>query len=131
MKLGMLFTVNALLAVAFGLAFVLVPAEFLQQYGVTVNSGTVVLARLFGATLVGLAVLCWLARTAPVSEGLRAIMIGLFAIDALGFVAALQGVLSGAVNSLGWSTVILYGVLGLAWGYFAFGRSAATSVATR
>jgi hypothetical protein len=123
MKLGLLFTVDAVIAAAFGIGFVLVPAELLQQYGVAVNPGTALLGRLFGGTLLGLAVLCWQVRAEGPSDALRAIVLSLFILDLLGFVISLQGVLSGAVNALGWLTVVIYGVFAAGFGYFAFGKA--------
>jgi len=38
--------------------------------------------------------------------------------DAFGFIAALLGRLSGVLNALGWSTVALYLLLALGYGYF-------------
>ncbi|MFC1819902.1 hypothetical protein ACFLZG_02300, partial [Thermodesulfobacteriota bacterium] len=65
-------------------------------------------------------VLTWCARKAEESEGRRAIILALFISDAIGFIVALIGQLSGAVNALGWSTVIIYLLLALGFGYFQF-----------
>lgn len=125
MKLGLMFTVNAVIAAVFGVGFLIVPAELLQQYGVSVNPGTALLGRLFGGTLLGLALLSWQVRAAATSDAVRAILLALFVIDGLGFAIGLQGVLSGAVNALGWLTVVIYGVLAAGFGYFAFGKARA------
>ena len=118
MKLGALFTVNAVIAGLFGAALLVAPVQLLEMYGVTLNPGSVLVSRLFGAALFGYGSLSWLARAAGPSDALRAIVLSLCIADAIGFAAALQGVLGGAVNALGWSTVALYGGLAAGFGYF-------------
>src|SRR5262249_30605006 len=111
MKLGALFTVNAVIAAIFGIALVIAPAPLLEAYAVTVNSGSALVARLLGAALVAFAVVSWVSRTAAQSEARRAITLGFFVGDLIGTFVALQGVLTGATNGLGWSTVVLYALL--------------------
>jgi len=129
MKLSVLLAVNAAIAAAFGLGFVLVPAEVVATYGVALPAGSAVVARLFGAMLVGQAVLSWQARAAGPSEALRAIVLGFFVAETLGFVLAVHAVVTGAVNVLGWSTVAIYAFLAAGFGVFAFGKSAVTAPA--
>ncbi|HVP60298.1 MAG TPA: hypothetical protein VMT11_07055 [Myxococcaceae bacterium] len=123
MKIGPLFTLNAVIAAAFGIAFIIVPAQLLQAYGVTLTPGTAVVSRLFGAALVGYGVLTWQVRASAASDALRAVVLALLVADVLGFLLSLQGVLGGATNALGWSTVVIYGLLGAGFAYFAFGKS--------
>ena len=125
MKLGVLLTVNAVVSMAFGVAFVLAPAEVLAFYGVTLTPGTAVVARLFGSALVGYAVVGWLARTVANSEALQAIVTGYFFGSTVGCVVALHGVLSGATNALGWSTLAIYGLFAVVFGVFHFRKTAA------
>jgi hypothetical protein len=127
MKLGILFTVNAVIAAVFGCAFIVAPVQLLLFYGVGVTPGTVVVSRLFGAALFGYGSLTWQVRVAAPSDALRAIVLSLFVADGIGFFASLQGVLSGAVNAMGWSTVVLYGALCAAFGYFLFAKPAGSA----
>ncbi len=60
MKLGNLFAVNAMIAGLFGLAFVFAPAQLLAQYGLAIDAAFGLVAQLFGAALIGYAVLTWL-----------------------------------------------------------------------
>lgn len=120
MKLSILFTINTIVAGVFGLAFVLVAATLMSLYGVTLSPGGLLVARLFGAALLGYAVLTWFAKNAKDSEARQAIVLALFIGYAMGFIVALLGQLSGAVNTLGWSTVVIYLLLALGFGYFQF-----------
>ncbi|MGZ6142500.1 MAG: hypothetical protein ACXWLM_04135 [Myxococcales bacterium] len=110
MKIGTLFSVNAVIAGVFGIAFTLAPAQTLAPYGVELPFAGLLVARLFGAALVGFGIISWLLRAADASAQ-RAAAIALTVADALGFLISLWGVLAGAINALGWSTVAIYGLL--------------------
>jgi len=122
MKLGNLFAVNAVIAGLFGLAFVFAPARLLAQYGLVVDAGFGLVAQLFGAALLGYAILTWLVRKVGDSEARRAIVLALFISDGVAFVLALMAQLKGLVDSLGWSTVAIYLLLALGFAYFHFAK---------
>ena len=123
MKLANLFVVNAVIAGLFGLALVLVPGQFLAQYGLAIDAGFGLVAQLFGAALIGYALLTWGARTAGDSEARRAIVFALFIADGVGFVVALMAQLKGLVNAVGWSTVAIYLLLTIGFAYFHFAKT--------
>jgi hypothetical protein len=122
MKLGNLFAINAVIAGLFGLAFVFAPAQLLAQYGLTIDAGFGVVAQLFGAALLGYAILTWLCRKAGDSDARRAIVLALWISDGIAFVLALIAQLQGMVNSLGWSTVVIYLFLAIGFAYFHFSK---------
>ena len=122
MKLGNLFAVNAVIAGLFGLAFVFAPAQLLAQYGLVVDAAFGLVAQLFGAALIGYAILTWLCRKAGDSDARRAIVLALFISDGVAFVLALIAQLKGLVNSLGWSTVAIYLLLAIGFAYFQFAK---------
>ena len=124
MKLNTLMVINAIVAAVFGIAFVLVPAQVIQLYGITVDAPLKYVGQLFGASLVGFAFLTWSARNATDSDARKAIVLALFVSEGVGFIVALIGQLAGVVNSLGWSTVAIYLLLALGFGYFQFARPA-------
>ena len=114
-----IFSAHAVLSWMFGLILLFVPAAIAAAYGITLNPGTAVLARLIGATFVGLGVLAWLARAAAPSEALRAILLGYAVINTLGCLVSSDAVLSGAGNALGWTIVVLFGFFGVSFGTLA------------
>jgi len=120
MKLSALMTINAIIAVAFGLGFVLVPGQVVSLYGISADAGLQYTGQLFGGALLAFAVLTWLARNVPDSEARRAILLALFVGDAIGFIVALLGQFGGVVTALGWSTVAIYLLLAIGFGYFRF-----------
>ena len=117
MKLSTVFTVNAVVALLFGLGFVIAPAATLAPYGVTIDEAGVQVARFFGAALLGYAAITWFARNTEKSSARRALVLGLFLGFGIGFVVSLVNQLSGLQNALGWSTVVLFLLFTLAYGY--------------
>jgi hypothetical protein len=120
MKLSTWLTIAAVVAVVFGLAFVLVTGPLLSFYGITLDKAGTLVAQLFGASLLGFAVLNWFARGVTDREARQAILLANLASDTVGFVMALIGQLAGVANALGWSTVALYLLLALGFAYFQF-----------
>jgi len=122
MKLGNLFAVNAVIAGLFGLGFIFAPAQLLAQYGLAIDAAFGLVAQLFGAALIGYAILTWSVRKAGESDARRAIVLALFVSNAVGFVLSLMAQLKGLANSLGWSTVAIYLLLALGFAYFQFAK---------
>ena len=128
MKLSALMVINAIVAVVFGLGFVLVPGQVVSLYGITADAPIQYVGQLFGAALLAFAALTWTARNVPDSEARRAILLALFIGDAFGFIVALIGQLGGVVTALGWSTVVIYLLLAIGFGYFRFAGPKTTEV---
>jgi hypothetical protein len=125
MKIGTVLTVNALIATAFGIGFILAPAQVLAPYGVELPVAGLLMSRLFGASLLGYGILTWLLRGTSDAEVVRAFGVSLGVANALGAAVAAWGVLSGTVNAMGWSTVAIYAALAAGFGYFAARKPAA------
>jgi hypothetical protein len=126
MKLKTLMVVNALVAAAFGIGFVVMPGQVMSFYGPEVTAPLEYVAQLFGGALVAFAVLTWTAQNAPDSVARRAILLAMFIGDCIGCVVALIGQLGGVMNALGWSTVVIYLLLAIGFGYFCFAQTKAT-----
>ncbi len=112
-----LLMIAAVIAIVFGVGFVVVPGSLLSVYGVTLDQAGTLIARLFGAALIGLAVLDWFARNVTDPEAQRAVVLANLVTDGLGFVVILIGQLAGVANDLNWSTVVIYLLLALGFGY--------------
>ena len=120
MKLKTLMIINSIVAIVFGVLFVIVPAQAYSCYNITADEQLIYMGRLFGSALIGFALLTWMARNATDSDARRAIVYALFTADCIGFVVALIGQINNVVNALGWSTVAIYLLLALGFGYFQF-----------
>ncbi len=119
MKLRNFLVVKAVISLAFGIAFALVPAIAMSLYGVTLDRGGILMAQFLGACLIGIGLICWLDRNAD-SQALQGITLALCIGDTVGFIAALLGQLSGLTNTLGWINVVIWLLLALGLGYFRF-----------
>jgi hypothetical protein len=120
MKLNTFMTITAIVAIIFGLGFILVPEPSLKPYGTTTDLTGLFLGRYFGASLIGIAFITWLTRNAPASATRKGLLAGLFVTMVLGFVVALYDKFAGAGNALIWLNVAIYFLLGVGFGYFAF-----------
>ncbi len=123
MKLSTLFTVHAIVALLFGLGLVFAPAVTLAQYGNTTNEVGIMLTRLLGSAFLGFSMVAWFSRNTEESAARRAIVLGFFVAFVASFIVSLFGQLSGVSNALGWSTVGIYLLLALGYGYFQFTKS--------
>ena len=123
MKLSTLMAINAVVAVVFGIAFVVAPGQPISLYGSTETAALKYTAQLYGSALITFAVLAWTARYASESQARKAIILAFLVGDAIGFVVSLIGQLGNVVNAMGWLTVALYLFLALGYGYFQFAKS--------
>jgi hypothetical protein len=122
MRLGTLLLIGGVLGLVFGLGFLLVPRAMLPLYGVATDPAVVLMARFFGAALVQLGLILVLVRDVSDPRTQRGLVLGSFLGSLAGVVVALTAQFWGLVNSLGWSTVIIYGLLLIGYGSFVFGR---------
>jgi len=115
-------TVASVAAFIFGLGFIFMPAQLTGFYNVTLNEGGLFIGQLFGAALFGYGVLNWFGRHFSDEQAQQGLANANLAGDTLGFIFALLGQLSGntGVNALGWSTVLIYLLLALGFGYLRF-----------
>jgi hypothetical protein len=107
MTIKTFFAIFAVLSVLFGIGFVLAPGQVLINYGVESTPAVALMSRLFGGTLLAMAVILWSAREFR-DDALRAVLVGFGFADAVNFVIALVATSSGTINALGWTTVLIY-----------------------
>ena len=118
MKLNTLILIMALLSLFWGAGFILLPGLMWSMYGLTLNSSGIYISRELGTIFFMLGVILWFARNAPGSQALRAIVLGLFIGNALGFIVTMIGQFSSGVNAMGWVGAGLYALLTLGFGYY-------------
>jgi hypothetical protein len=122
MPLRILLLIAGLLALVFGVGFLLVPRPMLALYGIAPDPAIVLMSRFFGAALVQLGLILYLIRDVADPKTQRGVVLGSFLGSLGGFVVALTGQFWGLVNDFGWSTVAIYGLLLLGYGSFVFGK---------
>jgi xanthine/uracil permease len=113
-----LILVMGLFCLVWGAGFLLLPVQMWSLYGVPLDSQGVYMARMLGVVFFMLGLILWFARNDPGSQSSRAIVLGLFAGNLVGFIVALVGQLSAGISALGWLGVASYLFLGLGFGYF-------------
>lgn len=120
MKLSNLLVVAAAVGAVFGVGFVVASGPLLAIYGITLDKAGTLVAQLFGAALISLAVVNWFARNVTDPVARQAVVLGNLAGDVVGFVVILLGQLAGIANALGWSSVAIYLLLALGFAYVQF-----------
>ncbi len=132
MKLSYMVIFKAVVCLVFGVGFVLAPGPIFGLYGIKLDAGTTMIAQLLGTTFIVLATLLWFAHNAEGNEvAMRAIVLGVFVGDTLGFIIALLAQLNGVTNALGWMIVALYLILAAGFGYFQFSPVTRSTTAGR
>jgi hypothetical protein len=119
MRLSRFLLINSVVGLVFGLGFVLGPAPLLSQYGVQTDAAGIVMSRFFGAALIQLGVLLYIGHTTGDRVALRAMVVAGLVGSLAGLAVALMAQLTHVVNSLGWSTVVLYALFTAGYATFA------------
>ena len=120
MKLSNLLVINAIVALVYGISFVLVPATVLSLYGMTQGTSEALAGQYFGVALIAIGLLTWFARNVADSEAQRAIILALLISDVVGVIVSVLGTVSGVMSAVGWSAVGIYLLLALGFAYFQF-----------
>ena len=110
-------SIKSVICGLFGLAFILVPAQTMSLYSVTLAEGGLLMTRLFGAAFIVLALWLGLARDTEELASKRAVAISVTVGDVIGCAIMVYAIMIGSVNALGWLTAILYLLLAIGFGY--------------
>ena len=125
MRLSTLLTLAGFLGVVFGIGFLLAPAPTLAFYGASTDAVGLQMSRFFGAALLQAGLVLVLSRNVTETSTQRGIVFGSFLGSLAGLSVGVAGQLAALANGLGWSTVALYGLLLLGYGWFLFSKKAA------
>lgn len=121
MRFSTFLSLAAFAALVFGLAFLLVPVKTFEMYGINLDPSGEFIARYFGSAFIGVAAITWLGRFAnPRGSGARAIILGDFILCITGGIVALFETAHGVGNDFVWSTVAIYFLLAIGFGYYYF-----------
>ena len=122
MKLRWFLTVAAVVPLVFAMVLLLVPEWLARMYGLEASASAILAARLYGGALLALGLTTWLSRDFT-STVLRPVIFGSLAAGIASLIAVLVGMLSGTMNSFGWSIVVIFVVAGFGFVYYQFIRS--------
>ena len=108
--------IGTVVCAVFGLVFLLVPMQVAAIYGmVEWNPGQLTVARLFGVSMLYIAVTLFVMRDLADQALRRTFAAAFAAASALAVVVSIHSVLTGATNAMMWSTVLIYGFFTIAW----------------
>ena len=122
MTLRTVFSINIPISVFFGITCLLLPNWLFSLYGVELTEPGIFMTQLAGAAYLGFGALAMQARSAASKEFRLAAALALFVQDSIGAIVSIIGQTSGYFNSMGWTTVAVYLLLALGYGYFRFIR---------
>jgi len=120
MKLKTLMVITSVVGLLFGLGFFFAPAWTEASYGINLDAGGQLLARFMGSAYLGIAAFFWLGRNSTNSETRRTLVLGGFVTTLLGLIVAVYDRFMGIENALAWSTVAIFLLLSIGFGYFSF-----------
>ena len=126
MRLSIFLILNAVIALVFGIGFVLAPGTMGTLYGMTPGPEVNLAGQFFGVELIAVGLLCWLARDVSDSAAQHAMILAFLIADVIGLIVSIMGTLSGVFNAVGWSAVVIYLVLSLGFAYFQFMKPSAS-----
>lgn len=121
-------TIVSVIGIVFGAGFLLAPEQFGSIYGWNERPDIQLAGRYFGGTLLPWAIIGWFAKDFRDEAGLRGVLIAGVIGFAIGLLVTVFGILSGVLNAIAWSSVLIYlfGAVGSA--YFLMAGSRAKQV---
>jgi hypothetical protein len=120
MKLKNLFLVNSAVTIIFALVLLLMPAFLLDLFGMPDRPQERLLAHFFGAQLLGAGLITLFARNTKELRSQRSLTLAFFIADGIGFIVAVGGLLSGAMNAMGLLLALGFLLFAIGFGYFQF-----------
>ena len=119
MKLSTFAIIVTILAIAFGLALLLIPVKLAAFYGTTLEGSGIVMTRYFGAANLFLGMIFWsYSSVSPTAKSWPKLLLYSLIYDILQLIITLKAVLDHLSNSMGWTTVALFALLAIGSGYF-------------
>ena len=98
------------------------PGVLFGTFGVILDAFGVTITRVFGAGLLGFAVLLWYGRSTEEPGLQRAVVATMFTYFALSTIFMVLAQLSRVLNVMGWGNVVLHLVLAVWFGFYLFKR---------
>ena len=129
MYLRWLFFALAVVNVLYGLGFLVIPETVASAYGTSnVNATAVAIARYWGATLLPLGYLSWIAATTPGSALKLHLTRATEFIAILGFIVTILAMSAGVISTAGGIlNLALTAVFAIGFGYYAWAKTAAAT----
>ena len=119
MKVKLFVAIAAVIAILYGIIFLLIPGVALAFYGDAIpNASSILSIRFYGASLLSLGLVGWFVRETSDWTALRGLLLGLSIGNVAAVVVAIWGTVTGIMNAMGWSVVLIYLVLLVGFVYY-------------
>ena len=122
MNYRIMFALNSVVALLFGLGFLFFPTRALGLFGTETFVSTVLISRLFGTAMLGLGLVLWFAKDARDASVQKGMGIALLVSAITGLIVTLLGTFAShaVIRTNGWAVVAIYLVFGLGYAYLLF-----------
>lgn len=123
MKYKTVFTVNTIPLLIEGLGVLFVPTLLVSLFEIELQPAGVFFARFFGASMIALAWISWMARDAEDSKVLDGVIQGNILVWGLSIFIALHGYLQGTVNFMSFTTMGMGALFSVWFAYARYGKN--------
>ena len=120
MNYRIMFFINALVAVVFGVGFLIFPSMVLNQFDVDDYASTRMVAQFFGTAMLALGLLLWFAKDVTEAGMQKGMSIALLVGAIGGSIVTFLGMTSRVMRSNGWLVLVIYLLFGLGYAYLVF-----------
>ncbi len=118
----LLFTLNAIVALALGVAFLLVPETMLGLFGAEQYAAFKFLAQFFGSAMIAFGWLLWLVKSVSDENMQKGIAYSLLVSSVLGVVITVIAMVAdkALIRTNGWIVIIAYVLFALGYAFMIF-----------
>jgi hypothetical protein len=114
------FVVHAIIAIALGLFFMIVPGIALDQTGFDGRVAEKLLSQFFGVTMLTLGLVLWFVKNVTDQAILRGLAIALLIGSVLGMIISAIGLYNGMMKNNGWIAVLVYFLFAIDYAFMLF-----------
>jgi hypothetical protein len=119
MKLSTYAIIVTVLAMGFGLSFLLVPEKVAEFYGGSLNASGIVVTRYYGSANLLLGLIYWsYSSVSPAAKSWPKLLLYSLFYDILQLGITLMAILNKESNSMGWTSIGLFVLLAIASVYY-------------
>jgi len=123
MSYKLLFILSAIVAIVFGLGFLIVPDRVLPLFGTTEGYVPLIFAaRFFGFTAFAFGLVLWFAKDTTDAKAQRNLGIAMLVVSVVGFVLSIVGTMDGSkvIRANVWVPIALFALSGLGYAFMIF-----------
>jgi hypothetical protein len=118
LNLNTFLLISAIVALVFGLGFVLLPGVMFSIYAIADYPESYLGFRLFGSALIAIGLLTWFLKDSANWEAVRGLLLSVAIGNAIGLLLVFFATIAGTIGAMGWTAVLVYLLLLLGEGYF-------------